>query len=345
MSSVQEILLQLEGKKSPFIHLLEGVAGGVSSAQDKGLENAKSMILFEQQRQEMEYQAQRRAQAVQQMAQQTETGVMNKLKTQVGEQPTSPMPAGRLKQKTSIDSKGYVTDSFEVVEPETPKTLDAVLADRVNRKEMTLEDALKLKNKHEGVTPSLSYQMNKDQETKALKAKELVIPGYELTGEVQPDELTAKKLREGVAEYEAFNETLTKYRGLIEKYGTSEHSDRNIQAQMESLSKNLQLKVKNLAQLGVLSISDIPFIEKQISGPAIVATKSGALGRLDTTSETMRSALEKRLNVSGYRQVGGAPKKTTPVAGKIKVSNGKETLLIDPSDAADAAKDGYQAVN
>lgn len=28
--------------------------------------------------------------------------------------------------------------------------------------------------------------------------------------------------------------------------------------------------------------------------------------------------------------------------GKIRVSNGKETLLIDPSDAADAAKDGYQ---
>lgn len=31
-------------------------------------------------------------------------------------------------------------------------------------------------------------------------------------------------------------------------------------------------------------------------------------------------------------------------AGKVKVSNGKETLMIDPADLADAMKDGYQAV-
>lgn len=40
----------------------------------------------------------------------------------------------------------------------------------------------------------------------------------------------------------------------------------------------------------------------------------------------------------------GQGQATAGMLGKIRVSNGKETLLIDPKDAQDAAKDGYQVV-
>lgn len=53
---------------------------------------------------------------------------------------------------------------------------------------------------------------------------------------------------------------------------------------------------------------------------------------------------ESKGSLAGY-QTGSAPtKEAAPQGQKIKVSNGKETLMIDPADEADAAKDGYKRV-
>lgn len=40
--------------------------------------------------------------------------------------------------------------------------------------------------------------------------------------------------------------------------------------------------------------------------------------------------------------LGPAAKSPAPAAGKVRVSNGKETLLIDPADESEAAKDGFK---
>ena len=186
------------------------------------------------------------------------------------------------------------------------------------------------------------------QNKKDLQMKGLVVPGWELTGEVLPDDTEAKKARDGQANYEAFKNDLVNLKDLVGKYGTVELTGPE-SAEMEALVKSLQLNLKNIAQLGVLSASDIPFLTKQV--PDINTMKA-----LFTSSGTFKAGLDQSLNTAeskftnfmksrGYVPKGGAPT-GAPTGGagggKIKVSNGTETLLIDPADAADAEADGYR---
>lgn len=61
---------------------------------------------------------------------------------------------------------------------------------------------------------------------------------------------------------------------------------------------------------------------------------------------TEYAAMDQRGLLSGKKGVGliGGAQGTATAGNKVRVSNGKETLLIDPADAADAAKDGFQVV-
>ena len=140
-----------------------------------------------------------------------------------------------------------------------------------------------------------------DDITVDIKEDTLNVPGFELTGEVTPDKTEAKKLREGKGEYDTFIQGLNDYRNLISQYGTTEVLDRGARGQLQSAAKNLQLKVKNLAQLGVLSFSDIPFIQEQIPEPGVFTTVSGAMGSLSQTEKMMRDSFNKRMKSSGYR--------------------------------------------
>lgn len=56
---------------------------------------------------------------------------------------------------------------------------------------------------------------------------------------------------------------------------------------------------------------------------------------------------QKSFHAAGYRSpTAAAPVSSPPPAagGKIKISNGKETLLVDPSDVAEAAKEGFKVM-
>ncbi len=183
---------------------------------------------------------------------------------------------------------------------------------------------------------------------KEEKLKGLVVPGWELTGEVLPDDTEAKKARDGQANYEAFKSDLVNLKDLVEKYGTVELTGPE-SAEMEALVKSLQLNLKNIAQLGVLSASDIPFLTKQvpdINTMKALFTSSGTFkAGLDQSLSTAESKFTNFMKSRGYVPKGGAPTGAPTdgsSGGKIKVSNGKETLLIDPADAADAQADGYR---
>jgi hypothetical protein len=165
------------------------------------------------------------------------------------------------------------------------------------------------------------------------------------------DEAEARKLRDGVAEFNTFKDGLRQYKALILKNGTTAITDRGSLAEMEAMAKNLQLKVKNLGQLGVLSASDIPFIEKQIPEPSFFKTESGMQGALDATQKMMTKSILSTMAARGYQpdpqmaaslEVGGDA--SGPPQGKIPVSNGSETLYIDPSDESEAAADGYRRI-
>lgn len=116
---VQELLAALDAQKSPFVDLLEGVAGGYANAQQHRIDNAKKLMELQQMREQMDFQAKRRAQLQQQTAIATENKT---LQDQRNLTPGTPVtPGQKIKQKTSIDEKGNISDSYETVD-ETPKT-------------------------------------------------------------------------------------------------------------------------------------------------------------------------------------------------------------------------------
>lgn len=287
MASVQELLLALESQKSPFQSIVQGLGKGFAGAQDKALENAKTMIALEQNRQEQE----RQAQMDREIKQAMEAQNGQRFNQVGGAKPV--LPTQKIQVEIEQDEKGRYSRKFKVVPPKEAGSLDAIAAGKVERGEMTLEEAYALKNKGQGDSPSLAYQKEKD-------SKERIIPGYTSSGQVQLDDVEVRNLRSGAAEFETFKEGLASYKSLIQKYGTQEITDRNVAGQMGAYAKNLQLKVKNLAQLGVLSASDVPFIEQQIPGPGIFKTGAGMLGALDTAEKLMATAFEKKLKLSGY---------------------------------------------
>lgn len=155
---------------------------------------------------------------------------------------------------------------------------------------------------------------------KEAEAKGRTVPGFESDGSVLIDDTEAKKLRDGLAEYESFKQGIKEYRNLIDKYGTTELLNRGGAAKLDAIAKNLQLKVKNLAQLGVLSASDIPYIEKQIPEPGIFTTREGSLGALDSTESTMTRSFENQMKARGYRRAGGGA--TMPAEAKPQTGSG-----------------------
>lgn len=118
MATIQDALAALEQKKkTPLSGLLEGVASGFQSAQNNSLERAKTLILLEQNRQQIE----RQQQMDQQIRAQLEGKTQNDLRS-TGTAPTL-TPAQKLKTTIKQDEKGQYSRSFETVD-ETPKAVD-----------------------------------------------------------------------------------------------------------------------------------------------------------------------------------------------------------------------------
>lgn len=140
MSLVQDALAVLqnnERSKSPFLSLLEGVAGGVSTAQDKALQNAKVLIEMDdlRRKEEQERQKQMRLAQEDQIARATEQETQNNFKT-VGIPGTSPDAAQRLNQIVTIETDpntGYRRRSIKVVEPKEVSFQPATYKDESGR--------------------------------------------------------------------------------------------------------------------------------------------------------------------------------------------------------------------
>jgi len=350
MASASETLLRIQGEKSPLLGLLEGFAGGVSSAQQNQYARAKAILDLQQQREQQKRMEEEDRMLRQQIEQQTKQALN-------ATNPNAPvMPVQKLEMGIKTNDQGYLARTWKTVEPKQPSysaekykdekgvvrigTMNSATGE-ITRKPTDPEapDAVGM------ISPSLSYQMQKDAEKKLVEDKTKKIPGYARTGQVEVDDIEARKMRDAVAESISFQDGLKAYRALIEKHGTSEITDRSVQAQMEAYAKQLQLTVKNMAQLGVLSASDIPFIEKPVPGPGFFKTKAGMLGALDTADAYMKSKVENKLKILGYAKEGASAGSTPPGgSGKVRVSNGKETLEIPSSDLEDAQKDGFSVV-
>lgn len=149
---------------------------------------------------------------------------------------------------------------------------------------------------------NLAQQAKEDaaKEKADLEAKESVIPGWKSDGNVRIEGIEARKLRDGMASYDSFTSNLKAYKKLINDYGTSEVMNQGVRGEMNGLAKALQLDLKNMAQLGVLSAADIPFMEEQIPKPGFLQTEAGMQGALGSTNKSMKRNILARMKARGY---------------------------------------------
>lgn len=184
----------------------------------------------------------------------------------------------------------------------------------------------------DGISPSLAYTMGKDREKQALDLKELQIPGYDLGDEVRPTTTEAKDLRTGVAAMNDFVKGVGRLSELIKQHGSSEFTG-TAAGEMGTLAANLKLTLKEVQKLGVLSASDIAFLEAQIMDPTSMkslGTRSEtALKQLETVKGRAESMIAESLKTRGYTPRGGG-QSSGPKPGAIE--DGYRFKGGDPSD-------------
>lgn len=119
-------------------------------------------------------------------------------------------------------------------------------------------------------------------------------------------------------------------------------------AQLEQLQAEMTLAVKDAGKLGQISAGDQALIdsirpnatgfESLIRNPASFDAQLKGMERLaDDKRATAMKSMGVHLKSAGSNDGSGK-------SGKVRVTNGKETLLIDAADLDAAAKDGYRQV-
>lgn len=184
MPSVQELLLALQGQKSPLVNLLEGVAGGYADAQKNRIDNAKKLMEMDQMRQQQAQQAQMQKQIADQLEAQTQSGLKG-----TGS-PTAVLPTQKLETEISQDEKGNYSRKFKTVDttPKIPDTLDEISAQQVRDGKMTLEQAYaQKKDKTSGGLDALTADKVRNgeltlEEAYKLKRAGEAAPSFQIIG-------------------------------------------------------------------------------------------------------------------------------------------------------------------
>ena len=165
------------------------------------------------------------------------------------------------------------------------------------------ENLASANRKSDPVSASLLYQMQKDNDKKTVDIQELQIPGYQLKGDVRPTQKEAQDLRTGVAATQDFISGVDRLKELIKKYGSTNLYGAG-SGEVETLAANLKLTLKEVQKLGVLSATDVAFLESQVFDPSklkswLTSTKT-ALSQLDTIQNRAKSGLQSSLTTKGY---------------------------------------------
>jgi hypothetical protein len=196
---------------------------------------------------------------------------------------------------------------------------------------------------------AMSYKHGKDAEKREDRDLALAVPGYDRTGEVLPKPEEAMKFRRATASAEQLQNKLKRLRDLVGEVGSFEYGGERGQ-EMDSLATEIQLLSKNedMYNLGVLTGPDMGLLQKITASPSSIQSlftrDSTRKKQIDTQLKSIQDKLESSAKSMGYKKGMSAQqeKDSGPQSDKVIVSNGKETLQIDPSDLAEAEKDGYK---
>ena len=152
-----------------------------------------------------------------------------------------------------------------------------------------------------GLTP-------RDQLKQSQDIQELQVPGYNLGPNVRPLPAEARDLRTTSAAVKDFVAGVDRLKELINQYGSTNIMGAG-SGEMTSLASNLKLSLKEVQKLGVLSSSDIAFLDAQLFDPSRLSSlgtrTSTAQEQLDTIKSRAKSALAEALKSRGYSPADG----------------------------------------
>jgi hypothetical protein len=189
-------------------------------------------------------------------------------------------------------------------------------------------------------TPGLKIIDDTENNPLELK-KTLNVPGYSLSGDIVPTEMEARTAREAVSKMDSFKKGVVRLRSLVDKYGSTNLMGAG-SAEAGTIASDLQLILKDLAKLGVLSTSDEKFLVQQISNPdsfkSLKISKEGALNQLDTTLSRAVEKFDSEMASKGYQRTNGS-KESIKQSGPIQIK-GDDDYNALPSGSEFIAPDG-----
>lgn len=193
-----------------------------------------------------------------------------------------------------------------------------------------------------------------DAETKRTQTlAERRVGGFDFDPENPPTADGAKQMASAVAARSKILGSLGRLEGLFSENGP-EATGASASA-MEAEWKNITDQVRILGEMGVPNGSDYDMLAKQIpqtTGWGAVLTpgnRASIAAKFPVLREQINRSVDATAEAYKYRPArGGASQRTaaprSAPAGKVRVSNGSETLEIDAADLAAAEADGYQRV-
>jgi hypothetical protein len=127
--------------------------------------------------------------------------------------------------------------------------------------------------------------------------RQLSIPGYELSGEIEPTTAEATKLRQGLATKNDAVYLIEKLRDRVQEYGLQgQFGVGGRKTELNNLYKETILKLKDIAQLGALTGPDLDLIQQTIIDPVNTLAAQDPTGNVkQQTIEQYNNAI-KRLN-------------------------------------------------
>lgn len=165
-------------------------------------------------------------------------------------------------------------------------------------------------------------EKNRSNQAKADEKEELIsIPGFKRVDGMRVSPKSADDLRKGLQTFNTFQRDLSTLKDMVKEYGTYETGPNG--AVMESLTKQVQLKYKELVNLGVLNGGDMKMIEGVIPslGNKVLARNDNAEAQLDTLIKSTANDFNSTMPTFGYAPEGQEGKSGNPVLDNMFSGN------------------------
>lgn len=145
------------------------------------------------------------------------------------------------------------------------------------------------------------------EEEKQLKREkdlaEIAIPNYKASDTVRAKPDDVAKLRGSVATLNSIKPELEMMKSYIDQYGTFEGLGEG-SGKMESLARSIQLKLKNLYELGAITGPDMAILEGQIMNPtgwkALFTRNKTGKAAIDEVGQSIENTVKSKMDSFGY---------------------------------------------